>query len=96
VGIEESSFGYGRKLPPGYEVPVLGMGAEEIAVKLNELMGLLEKNLPPGAGISLFIYDRVTHGGLGYISNSDREGVVRMLGEWILRTIKEIKDAKPR
>ena len=43
------------------------------------------KALPPGVGFALFLYDFGEAGALAYCANGEREGVLKMLREFIAR-----------
>lgn len=48
---------------------------------------LLKDKLPAGVGFALFTFDFGEGGNLAYVSNGDRDDVLRLMGEWFEREL---------
>lgn len=69
-----------------YQHPVNGMNKEVLAKRLRRAIREAQKALPPGTGITMFIFDFIEEGkkgGVAYISNARREDMVKMVQEWL-------------
>lgn len=58
---------------------------DELKVLLQRLAEDLTKQLPPGWGFNLQIFEFTPGNSLFYISNASREDVIKMMKEWIAR-----------
>jgi hypothetical protein len=72
-----------RRNEESYKMPVNNVAAEDMPRKMNEAFKAVEKVMPPHTGILIITFDFGQGGGLGYISNGDRAGCIKMLEEWI-------------
>lgn len=66
-----------------YAVPVNAVPVEELPKLMNQAFEAVRPILPPHTGILIIAFDFGEGGGLGYISNGDRAGCIKMLEEWI-------------
>lgn len=55
--------------------------------KARELAEMLQRAMPPGIGFSLFLFslEGSGPGHLAYMSNGDRQDVIKALKEWLAR-----------
>lgn len=51
----------------------------------KDLIGYTEHKLGKGTGIALFVFDFGDLGSCAYVSNADREGMIRLVEEWLTR-----------
>lgn len=57
----------------------------EIEVILKDLGKIIGSSLPKGVGFSLFIFDIGEGGNMFYISNADRQDMIKAMKEFIER-----------
>jgi GTPase len=57
----------------------------EVEEVLREMAGTVSSRLPAGWGMALFLFEFGENGTCFYISDAQREDMVRMLREWIQR-----------
>jgi hypothetical protein len=57
----------------------------ECEEKLRALWARLAPMLPPGIGVALFLFDFGDTGGLAYVSNAQRDDMVRVIEEWLAK-----------
>lgn len=73
-----------RELPPqrpghSYRVPV----PEDVRRTMNDLGRSIGKALPPGWGFGLFIFTYGEGGTMTWLSNAQRDDMVKALQEWM-------------
>lgn len=66
-----------------FEHPVAGMSQAELPTRLRRALESAQRELPPKTGVTLFVFDFGSDGGIGYISNAERGDFVRALREWL-------------
>lgn len=74
-----------RYRPDTYDHDVNGVTAEELPKKMREAHDRVRELFPPHTGVLIITFDFGQGGGLGYISNGDRENSLKMLEEWIAK-----------
>lgn len=58
----------------------------EAEARLKPAIRALEKMMPPGMGIALFVFERNTdRGNMGYIANAERQDMRRALAEFLAK-----------
>lgn len=62
-----------------YRVPI----PEDVRDTMNRLGNLIGHQLPPGWGFALMIYQYGDDGALTWISSAEREGMLKMLQEFM-------------
>lgn len=67
-----------------YEHPVNGLDPDELARRLRTSIGLVEAQFPENTGACVFVFD-FNGGGIGYIANAERDGMVKALREWLAK-----------
>lgn len=72
-----------------YEHPVNGLGPDELSSALRTSIANVEANFPPSTGICVFVFDFGAGGGIGYIANTERTGMITALREWIRNTERQ-------
>lgn len=65
-----------------------GAERDEIEAKCRELAPIIDRRLPPGCGFALLIFNFGERGGMAYISNAERESMIKGIEEW-LQSVKE-------
>lgn len=70
---------------PRYTADLKGIPAEQLPEKMKDALRAVQGALPPGMGVTLFVFDFGTNGGVSYISNAQRGDMVRMIETWLRR-----------
>lgn len=71
--------------PNRFEVPVAGLGPDDLSERLRASLKIIAPLWPEGTGLTLFAFDFGERGGLTYISNADRAGMIATVREWLNR-----------
>ena len=67
---------------PNHDYQVRHAGAERA---LREIGDKLKGSVPPGFGFGLFIFEFGEHGSMFWLSNAQRQDMIKALREWIAR-----------
>lgn len=67
---------------PDHDYQVQQAGAER---SLRELAKLIDERKPPGFGFGLFLFEFGEHGSMFWISNAQRQDMIKALREWIAK-----------
>ena len=75
---------------PRYEHPVAGIDSDQLAHAMRESIKLVASQFPAGTGVCVFAFDFGGRGGgMAYISNAERTGMVKALREWLNREARK-------
>lgn len=70
-------------MDPRYRSSVAGMEGEQLATALRKSIDDVAKHFPQGTGICVFVFDFEGDKGMGYISNAERDVMVKALREFL-------------
>ena len=69
-----------------YEAPVGGMTPDRVSEAMVQSIEAVQAFFPSGTGLCVFAFDfGGSGGGMGYISNAEKESMIEALEEWIAR-----------
>jgi len=66
-----------------FKVPVSGVQPDELSARLRASIDAVKALWPEGTMVTLFVADFGAGGGLTYISNGDRAGMIETVREWL-------------